>query len=406
MEMLEHKYGGRFLTRHAARTIQTAFRHYQMNKNFELLRSSISESRISRQIVLSDMRMKLSFEGPEKVHSSCFEGKQVSLTNDGTDAGALVQSEHGGARCMQTEMRMKQSNITNVITELEDAFSKQVKYLAQSIDDALKRCSLQEEDSQSEPKRVHQDVDRELSTSEYHKLDEMTASYSDVTLYINEEDLSPPLPLCESVDSSTESDLHQCSLNTSHDYWSLTHRDEKQDMGTSFCSTPFLENQEQCLCVENLPLLTIESDSLVDLNNCWMCSALKRQIDPSLTSQLSSPKHLSHNLPSHSLSREAETSLHCARQLATHLAINDTANLQSKSEPNFADDDNDSINTSNSNDTINVSSESSSRDSLREQTLGKQTYHKEKCNSWDSLAFSSDIVLKRHYRIGLNLFNK
>lgn len=406
--MLERKYGGRFLTRHAARTIQTAFRQYQMNKNFELLRSSMSESRVSRRIVLSNMRMKLSFDGPEKDHSSCFEGKQVSLTNDGTETGALVQSEHGGERCVQTEMPTKQSNFADVITELEDAFSKQVKSLAQSIDDALNCHSLHEEDSQSEPGRVHQDVDRELSTSENHKQDEMTASYSDVILYIDEDELSPPLPLCQSVDSSTELDLHQPSLNSSHDYWSLTHRDEKQDRGTSCCSTAFLKYQEQCLFFDNLPLVTIEppSDSLVDLNNRWMCSSLRRQKDPRLSSRQSSPKHLSQSLPHHRLSREAETSLHRARQLEAHLAMNGTSNLQSKSVSNFADNDNDSINTSNSNDTINGSSESSSRDSLREQTLGKQTYHKEKCNSWDSLAFSSDVIRKRHYCIGLNLFNK
>ncbi|EQB77843.1 hypothetical protein CB1_000465054 [Camelus ferus] len=79
---------------------------------------------------------------------------------------------------------------------------------------------------------------------------------------------------------------------------------------------------------------------------------------------------------------------------------------QSKSESDYSDGDNDSVNsTSNSNDTINCSSESSSRDSLREQTLSKQTYHKETRNSWDSPAFSNDVIRKRHYRIGLNLFN-
>ncbi|KAG8002558.1 IQ motif and SEC7 domain-containing protein 1, partial [Nibea albiflora] len=91
VEMLERKYGGRFITRHAARTIQTAFRQYQMNKNFERLRSSMSENRMSRRIVLSNMRMQLSFEGPEKVHSSYFEGRQVSMTEDGTPL-SMVQS--------------------------------------------------------------------------------------------------------------------------------------------------------------------------------------------------------------------------------------------------------------------------------------------------------------------------
>uniref|UniRef100_A0A8C4GHG3 IQ motif and Sec7 domain ArfGEF 1b n=1 Tax=Dicentrarchus labrax TaxID=13489 RepID=A0A8C4GHG3_DICLA len=419
--MLERKYGGRFITRHAARTIQTAFRQYQMNKNFERLRSSMSENRMSRRIVLSNMRMQFSFEGPEKVHSSYFEGKQVSLTDDGTKIGALVQSEHGGEMGMQAKTPTTQSDFTDAITELEDAFSRQVKSLAESIDDALNCRSLHGDENQSEPGRGHQDMDREVSCqvkpshgpSEHRKLDEMTASYSDVTLYIDEEELSPPLPLSQSVDrpSSTESDLRQRSLNSSQDYWSLAHKDEKGDTDTSCRSTPSLECQEQRLRVDHLPLLTIEppSDSSVELSDRSDRSSLKRQnaYDRSLSNQQSSPKHISHSLPPRGPSREEDATRHRPRQLEAHLAINGTANRQSKSESDFSDGDNDSINsTSNSNDTINCSSESSSRDSLREQTLSKQTYHKETRNSWDSPAFSNDIIRKRHYRIGLNLFNK
>ncbi|XP_072239036.1 IQ motif and SEC7 domain-containing protein 1 isoform X2 [Leuresthes tenuis] len=421
VEMLERKYGGRFITRHAARTIQTAFRQYQMNKNFERLRSSMSENRMSRRIVLSNMRMQFSFEGPEKVNSSYFEGKQVSLTDDGTKISALVQSEHGGERGVQAKTPTTQSDFTDAITELEDAFSRQVKSLAESIDDALNCRSLHSEDSQSEPGRGHQDMDREVSrqvkpshgSSEHRKLDEMTASYSDVTLYIDEEELSPPLPLSQSVDrpSSTESDLRQRSLNSSQDYWSLAHKDEKGDTDTSCRSTPSLECQEQRLRVDHLPLLTIEppSDSSVELSDRSDRSSLKRQnaYERSLSKQQSSPKHISHGLPPRGPSREDDTSRRRPRPLEAHLAINGTANQHSKSESDFSDGDNDSINsTSNSNDTINCSSESSSRDSLREQTLSKQTYHKETRNSWDSPAFSNDIIRKRHYRIGLNLFNK
>lgn len=419
--MLERKYGGRFITQHAARTIQTAFRQYQMNKNFERLRSSMSENRMSRRIVLSNMRMQLSFEGPEKVHSSYFEGKHVSLSDEGANIGALVQSEHGRERGVQMKIPSTQSDLTYAVTELEDAFSRQVKSLAESIDDALNCRSLHGEDSTSEQGRSHPDTDRELShqlesshsPSDHRKLDEMTASYSDVTLYIDEEELSPPLPLSQSVDrpSSTESDLRQRSLNSSQDYWSLAHKDEKGDTDTSCRSTPSLECQEQRLRVDHLPLLTIEppSDSSVELSDRSDRSSLKRQstYDRSPSNQQSSPKHIGHGLPPRGPSREEDPSRHCARQLEAHLAINGTPNRQSKSESDFSDGDNDSINsTSNSNDTINCSSESSSRDSLREQTLSKQTYHKETRNSWDSPAFSNDIIRKRHYRIGLNLFNK
>ncbi len=420
VEMLERKYGGRFITRHAARTIQTAFRQYQMNKNFERLRSSMSENRMSRRIVLSNMRMQFSFEGPEKVHSSYFEGKQVSLTDDGSKLGALVQSERGEMVPTNMKSPAVQSDFTDAITELEDVFSRQVKSLAESIDDALNCRSLHGDEGQPEPSRGHPDMEKEVTyqvkpshSSSHRKRDEMTASYSDVTLYIDEEELSPPLPLSQSVDrpSSTESDLRLRSLN-SQDYWSLAHKDEKGDTDTSCRSTPSLECQEQRLRIDHLPLLTIEppSDSSVELSDRSDRSSLKRQnaYERGISSQQGSPKHIpSHALPPRGPVREDDIPRHRPRQLESHLAINGTANRQSKSESDFSDGDNDSINsTSNSNDTINCSSESSSRDSLREQTLSKQTYHKETRNSWDSPAFSNDIIRKRHYRIGLNLFNK
>ncbi|KAI3357016.1 hypothetical protein L3Q82_003651 [Scortum barcoo] len=80
-----------------------------------------------------------------------------------------------------------------------------------------------------------------------------------------------------------------------------------------------------------------------------------------------------------------------------------------------SDGDNESVNstTTNSNDDTtvnNCSSGSSSRDSLREPiggaALGKQTYQRESRHSWDSPAFNNDVVQRRQYRIGLNLFNK
>ncbi|XP_067287561.1 IQ motif and SEC7 domain-containing protein 1 isoform X8 [Pseudorasbora parva] len=419
--MLERKYGGRFITRHAARTIQTAFRQYQMNKNFERLRSSMSENRMSRRIVLSNMRMQFSFEGPEKVHSSYFEGKQVSLTDDGSKLGALVQSERGEMVPANMKSPAVQSDFTDAITELEDVFSRQVKSLAESIDDALNCRSLHGDEGQPESTRGHPDIEQEVTyqvkpshSSDHRKRDEMTASYSDVTLYIDEEELSPPLPLSQSVErpSSTESDLRLRSLNSSQDYWSLAHKEEKGDTDTSCRSTPSLECQEQRLRIDHLPLLTIEppSDSSVELSDRSDRSSLKRQnaYDRGIASQQGSPKHIpSHALPPRGPARDDDAPRHRPRQLESHLAINGTANRQSKSESDFSDGDNDSINsTSNSNDTINCSSESSSRDSLREQTLSKQTYHKETRNSWDSPAFSNDIIRKRHYRIGLNLFNK
>uniref|UniRef100_UPI003AAAADDF IQ motif and Sec7 domain ArfGEF 1a isoform X3 n=1 Tax=Centroberyx gerrardi TaxID=166262 RepID=UPI003AAAADDF len=427
VEMLERKYGGRFITRHAARTIQTAFRQYQMNKNFERLRSSMSENRMSRRIVLSNMRMQLSFEGPEKVHSSYFEGRQVSMTEDGSPL-SMVQSECGDMEVHQqanlSPHPATQGDLTDAITELEDAFSRQVKSLAESIDDALNCRSLQGDEGPDPEAMGCPEVEREVSyqvkphrgaAGRMH--DEMLASYSDVTLFIDEEDMSPSIALSRSGDqpSSMESDLRLRSVNSSQDYWPMDPKDEGRDTDTSCRSTPSLECQEQRLRMDHLPLLTIEppSDSSAELSDRSERSSIKRPpvYEPHghiVTSSQASPKHISHGPPPRAPSRDDEAPLrHRHRQLESHLAINGSANRQSKSESDFSDGDNDSINsTSNSNDTINCSSESSSRDSLREQTLSKQTYHKETRNSWDSPVFSNDVIRKRHYRIGLNLFNK
>uniref|UniRef100_H3BWN7 IQ motif and Sec7 domain ArfGEF 1 n=1 Tax=Tetraodon nigroviridis TaxID=99883 RepID=H3BWN7_TETNG len=350
--MLERKYGGRFITRHAARTIQTAFRQYQMNKNFERLRSSMSENRMSRRIVLSNMRMQLSFEGPEK---------------------SMMPSECGEVEVHQQANMAShpppQGDLTDAITELEDTFSRQVKSLAESIDDALNCRSLQgDEGTDAEAMGCHK-LEREMpyQVKAHRKgggrMDEETmASYSDVTLFIDEEDMSPSIALSR---------------------------------------------------MDHLPLLTIEppSDSSAELSDRSDRSSARRPpvYEPHIvTSSQASPKHILHGPPPRAPSRDDEAPLrHRHRQLEGHLAINGSTNRQSKSESDFSDGDNDSINsTSNSNDTINCSSESSSRDSLREQTLSKQTYHKETRNSWDSPIFSNDVLRKRHYRIGLNLFNK
>ena len=48
--MLERKYGGSLRARRAARTIQRAYRHYCMNRNFQKLRHSVGERRLSKRL--------------------------------------------------------------------------------------------------------------------------------------------------------------------------------------------------------------------------------------------------------------------------------------------------------------------------------------------------------------------
>lgn len=358
-----------------------------MNKNFERLRSSMSENRMSRRILLSNMRMQFSFDGQEKAHSSFFEGRQMSLMDDTSHLGSMLQTGEKVPAIL--EVPESQSDLTETITELEDTFSRQVKSLADSIDDALNCRSLHEEEVQPE-QPVCQEEDELPHSDDQHKLNEIC----NVTLFIDEEELSPPIQTSVEHASNIESGCSQ-PINFSQEYWST--KDHKLDMDTSCRSTPTLGSQEAQLCVNHLPLLTIEppSDSSAEVSDRSECSSVKQQNieDRTVAETRASPKNISCGH-----SRDEEPLKH--RQLESHLATNGSRQL--KSESDFSDGDNDSINSnSNSNDTIN-----SSRDSLRDQSLNKQTYHKDTRNSWDSPAFSSDMTRKRQYRIGLNLFNK
>ncbi|KAM9344355.1 IQ motif and SEC7 domain-containing protein 2-like [Pholidichthys leucotaenia] len=136
VEMLERKYGGPFVSRRAAKTIQTAFRQYRMNKNFERLRSSASESRMTRRIILSNMRMQYSFDERQP------QG-QGSVGQQGSDDAG----------------------------DVDDSFSKQVKSLADSMDDSL-TCQSGREDSQEAGGEGEDDDDDEEDGDEEEEEEE------------------------------------------------------------------------------------------------------------------------------------------------------------------------------------------------------------------------------------------
>uniref|UniRef100_A0AAY4DF30 SEC7 domain-containing protein n=1 Tax=Denticeps clupeoides TaxID=299321 RepID=A0AAY4DF30_9TELE len=365
VEMLERKYGGYFLSRRAARTIQTAFRQYRMNKNFERLRSSASESRLSRRIILSNMRMQYSFD--ERPPQTQTPTQTPTHYGPGTPHSTCIPDMEPGTRPVD-------------FTHLEDSFSKQVKSLADSIDDAL-TCR--------------------------HPSSSTGTSYSDVTLYMDDGMPSSPLSL-DRAPSSTDTE-----------FWGPTSsgvggREDSRDTegggsSNSRRSTPCTECRDYRLRGSHLPVLTIEppSDSSVDMSDRSDRGSLTRQLvyEQDSPGGGSSPQGtLKHN-------PNARTMAASCAPPTTPLSSSSSAALPSGAleQPCCSDGDNDSLNsTTNSNETLNCSSGSSSRDSLREPLppLGKQTYQRESRHSWDSPAFNNDVVQRRQYRIGLNLFNK
>uniref|UniRef100_A0A3Q0R8L4 IQ motif and Sec7 domain ArfGEF 2 n=1 Tax=Amphilophus citrinellus TaxID=61819 RepID=A0A3Q0R8L4_AMPCI len=366
VEMLERKYGGPFVSRRAAKTIQTAFRQYRMNKNFERLRSSASESRMTRRIILSNMRLQ------EEDYRQCAWRNTTTSSRRaaGRTGGGGGRGGAGGGASM------------------------------------------------------HED-----STA---------TSFSDVTLYMDEGCL-PSSPLSRPASSSDT------------EYWggggggsAGGREDSRETEGGSNTS-----RRSSTPCTEcrgeyrgrgggggHLPVLTIEppSDSSVDMSD----RSDERGGGGGGSSEAESPqgtiKHKPNGQPPSSPLPSPVPPLTPLSPLPPPLTPSPLSssssalqNMEAQQQhhahlPHLhhhhllcSDGDNESVNstTTNSNDDTtvnNCSSGSSSRDSLREPiggaTLGKQTYQRESRHSWDSPAFNNDVVQRRQYRIGLNLFNK
>ncbi|XP_075327844.1 IQ motif and SEC7 domain-containing protein 3 isoform X4 [Odontesthes bonariensis] len=127
--MLEHKYGGHLISRRAACKIQTAFRQYQLSKNFEKIRNSLLESRLPRRISMRKVRVQ---------NTEGFSAERALAEGCSLAGIPLVRSPSLPA------------TVGGTLTDLEDSFTEQVQSLAKSIDDALSNwslktmCSLQE----------------------------------------------------------------------------------------------------------------------------------------------------------------------------------------------------------------------------------------------------------------------
>ncbi|XP_056129215.1 IQ motif and SEC7 domain-containing protein 1 isoform X2 [Lampris incognitus] len=457
VEMLERKYGGSFVSRRAAKTIQTAFRQYRMNKNFERLRSSASESRMTRRIILSNMRLQYSFDERQP--------QQQAQTQTNFTHSVAIGPPHS-----------PDPDRPGDYTHLEESFSKQVKSLADSIDDAL-TCRAGRDDSQEgsrESGGIGEDFGECVWSSSSNPSsqrgigqraragggglsmhgDSTATSYSDVTLYMD--DCLPSSPLS----------LDRAPSSTDTEYWGpgggVGVREDSRDTegggsSNSRRSTPCTECRDYRLRSTHLPLLTIEppSDSSVDMSDRSDRGSLSRQLvyeqepgvgagspqgtlkhSPNTGTRTSStvaaqgqtrapgrpiPTHIPHHIahhhhhhhPIHHHQYPDMPSSSSSPQQPPTTPLSSSSSMAMPpgglEQPCCSDGDNDSLNsTTNSNETVNCSSGSSSQDSLREPLppLGKQTYQRESRHSWDSPPFNNDVVQRRQYRIGLNLFNK
>uniref|UniRef100_A0A7N6B198 SEC7 domain-containing protein n=1 Tax=Anabas testudineus TaxID=64144 RepID=A0A7N6B198_ANATE len=320
--MLERKYGGSFVSRRAARTIQTAFRQYRMNKNFERLRSSASESRMTRRIILSNMRLQYSFDERQP--------QQQAQTQTNFTHSVAIGPPHS-----------PDVDRPGDYTHLEDSFSKQVTLLwiffsilktLVSVCGAAAVTPLPKEVWEKEPGELEED----------------------------------------SVCTATVRPPHTVMSPFT---WMMACRRPR---------CPLIGHQAAQIQSTGAPVVVLEGVRTAGILREG--AAVTVGAAPHAQSAETIP-------PTTPLSSSSSTAL-------------PPGGLE---QPCCSDGDNDSLNsTTNSNETVNCSSGSSSQDSLREPLppLGKQTYQRESRHSWDSPPFNSDVVQRRQYRIGLNLFNK
>uniref|UniRef100_A0A8D0H103 IQ motif and Sec7 domain ArfGEF 2 n=1 Tax=Sphenodon punctatus TaxID=8508 RepID=A0A8D0H103_SPHPU len=288
---------------------------------------------------------------------------------------------------------------------------RQVKSLAESIDEALNCHPLGSEGGPGGPGSL------EKSESKEQQGDSAATSFSDVTLYLDEGAPTSPVSLeCPPSAEPPETGGGAPALPPPRpEYWGgppprEDSRENGGGGGGSRRSTPCMECRDYRLRGAHLPLLTIEppSDSSVDLSDRSDRGSLNR--GPIYEQDGCSP----HNTLKHPVgpARSPHPHRHYHPELAQPPPPIPLPPQPPPARlpppplpPENSDGDNDSLNsTTNSNETINCSSGSSSRDSLRDPP--PPTYQRETRHSWDSPAFNNDVVQRRQYRIGLNLFNK
>ncbi len=105
IEELEQKYGGPLISRRAACKIQTAFRQYQLSKNFQKIRNSVLESGIPRRMSV----------------------RRVRVQRDGFSAERALMEGCSLMGIPLTHSTSLPVTTTTTITHLEDTFTEQVQ---------------------------------------------------------------------------------------------------------------------------------------------------------------------------------------------------------------------------------------------------------------------------------------
>ncbi|XP_039189359.1 IQ motif and SEC7 domain-containing protein 3 isoform X4 [Crotalus tigris] len=364
IEMLEHKYGGHLVSRRAACTIQTAFRQYQLSKNFEKIRNSLLESRMPRRISLRTLRVQ---------NSENFSAEKALVEGYNFVGIPLVRSPSLPV------------TISGALTELEDSFTEQVQSLAKSIDDALSTwslktmCSLQDGSSyqiretfSTSSMQPNQDLDMELKEQEKEEgllpdtlpksSSTLMMAFRDVTVQIDNKNIS--------VSSSTSVSMANCLANSSQAGISSAAKieeipveGEKEDKDLQVVS----EGQPDAGALQNSHPVT---EANLNTNGLEKGEAEQDQM----------------MMPKLDFGSENGTGQHKGSEAEN---VDNLEQLSSSSTSTSA----------------KSASELSSKEALQAMILSLPRYHCENPAVCKSPTLSTDTMRKRLYRIGLNLFN-
>ncbi|KYO36581.1 hypothetical protein Y1Q_0024287 [Alligator mississippiensis] len=364
IEMLEHKYGGHLVSRRAACTIQTAFRQYQLSKNFEKIRNSLLESRMPRRISLRKVRVQ---------NSESFSAEKALVEGYNFVGIPLVRSPSLPA------------TISGALTELEDSFTEQVQSLAKSIDDALSTwslktmCSLQDGSSyqiretfSASSMQPNQDLEAELKDKEKEEgllpdtlpksSSTLMMAFRDVTVQIDNKNIS--------VSSSTSVSMANClSSNTQAGLSQAAKIEESPGEGER-------EDKETPAAQEGLPEPRI-------LQNSHTFTEV--------------------NVNTNGMEGGGPEQGQMMVQKLQFDSNNETG--QSKGSESENADNSEQLSSSSTSTSAKSASEVSSKEALQAMILSLPRYHCENPASCKSPTLSTDTMRKRLYRIGLNLFN-
>ncbi|KAI4899799.1 hypothetical protein NFI96_001147 [Prochilodus magdalenae] len=401
--MLEHKYGGHLISRRAACKIQTAFRQYQLSKNFEKIRNSLLESRLPRRISLRKVRVQ---------NAEGFSAERALAEGCSMAGIPLVRSPSLPA------------TVGGSLTDLEDSFTEQVQSLAKSIDDALSNwslktmCSLQEggtyqfsseafsaaggkpgvagtigEGGLTDPTALQSGMGQGDNPDNMPRsASKLMMAFRDVTVQIDSQNFRMSSSVMESSTSvSLGNCVQQGAAVTESAKLSPVEEAKPQEQPPQppqepappppefdpgevpdgdFPAPPPSEEELE----EDLPPLTLEKMEVPGPEVVSPAEIVVEAVPP-------------------------------AEVVGSPVAPNVEVLEAKRSESDPADNSSEQMSSSSTSTSARSASEASSKEALQTMMLSLPRYHCENPASCKSPTLSTDVMRKRLYRIGLNLFN-